>query len=86
MPNKKTAKVPLTQDLFETCEALLDQVRGYRNDLEHELNQVKSQNDPYIHHIRALEQLLPRVRQLEDLIIDKVLQAAQEIAELDSHL
>lgn len=86
MAGDETNQIPLIQELRETCNSLLEQTRAYRSDLERELSQVLSEPDPYVHHIRALEHLLPRIRQLEDLIVEKVIRAVQEIVEHDSKL
>jgi hypothetical protein len=86
MSSDETNQIPLIQELRETCDTLLEQAQGYRHDLEHELSQVLSETDPYMHHVRALEHLLPRVRQLEDLIVEKVIRAVHEIVERDTLL
>ena len=82
MADKMAAQVPMPQELIETCNALLEQAKSYEHDLEVELDQVKSKTTPYRHLVRALEQVLPNVRKLEDLIGNKVLPAAQEIIEI----
>ena len=86
MADENGAKVPMPQELIETCDAVLEQAKSYQHDLEAELNQVKSENTPYMHHVRALEQVLPSVGKFEDLLGSKVLPAAQEIIEIASRL
>lgn len=79
MSDEAAAQVPMPEQLIDTCELFLEQTKSYRNDLEQELNEVKSETDPYIHHIRALEQLIPRAQELENLVGSQILPAAQEV-------
>jgi hypothetical protein len=85
MSTKKSETFLLAQELLETSERLAQEVKDYRVDLELELEQEKAKEEAYLHLIRAIEHMLPRVNQLETLITEQVIPAASGFKEGEAH-
>jgi hypothetical protein len=71
MPGKRK-KDPEIRVLRDGLENLLDNAEGYRARLERELEATRSEPEPYLHLIRALESQIESIRKLENTLDEQV--------------